>query len=119
VVLHGEHRQSPVMETFQCTIIQIDVGHFEVVRERFGVDRETMILGRDFDSTGLLIAHRMICAPVPEFEFVGRCPQRQTQKLVPQTDAEDRRPIRFCQTVNQLSQHGDRTAESGRVARPV
>ena len=49
-----------------------------------------MVVGRDFDLAGGVVAHRVIAAVVPEFQFVGLPSQGETGKLMAKADSKHR-----------------------------
>src|SRR5213080_2304695 len=64
VVLHAEHRLRLVAESLDRAVVQVDVRDPDVFRQRLRVDGKAVILGSDFDLTGLEFLHRMIRATV-------------------------------------------------------
>ena len=71
-------------------IVQVAMGDFQAGWHGRFFDGEAMVLGSDFDATGIAMKDRLVCAAVPEFEFEGLCAAREGEELVSQTDAEDR-----------------------------
>ena len=76
-------------KSLQGLIVQIDMGDVdEVWIQAVGIHCEAVILGRDFDPPGRHVFHRLIGAPMTEFEFVGAPPQGQPQKLMAEAYTE-------------------------------
>ena len=59
------------------------------VRERIGVDAETVILRGNLDFAGLTIEHRMVGSVMAELELECLAAERETENLVAKADAED------------------------------
>ena len=90
MVLHAEHRFGLVPQTLHGPIVQIDVCHFDVRRQRIGIDREAVILRGDLDLAGFQFLHGMVGPAVAKFELVSLTTERQGQNLVTEADAEHR-----------------------------
>ncbi len=70
MILHAEQRQRTVAHAFVRLIIQIHVSNFHVVRrKRFRVDREAVILRRDFHLPRQQILYRMVRPWWPNFSL--------------------------------------------------
>ena len=54
------------------------------------IDGEAVVLGRDLDLAGRLVAHRVIGAPMAEFELECLGTERLAEELMAQADSEDR-----------------------------
>ncbi len=85
-----------------------------VLRQRFGIDREAVILRRDFDLSGLQEFHRMIRAAMPELQLERLSAERQTENLMTETDAEDR-----LVGLRQVARVLDGVVDRRRIARAV
>src|SRR4029077_19484880 len=76
VVLDAEYRQGPVTKPFDGSVVQIDVGDFEVRRTSdrclIPFNRKPVVLGGDEDAATLDSLHRVISAPVPVGHFYSR-----------------------------------------------
>lgn len=44
VILHTESRVLPMSNTFNSVVVQVDVRHLNIVRQRLRIQRETMVL---------------------------------------------------------------------------
>ena len=76
VVLDAEQRQCFVAQAFQSLIVKVNVGQFDFVGvDRVGIDGEVVVVGRDLDLAGGVVADRVIAAVMPEFELVGAAAQ--------------------------------------------
>ena len=74
VVLHAEERQRLVAQAFESLIVQVDVGQLDFVGvDRVGIDGEVVVVGRDLDLAGGVVADRVVAAVVAELELVGAC----------------------------------------------
>src|ERR1700723_62647 len=90
MVLHGKKWHSRSLQTLDGVVVQIEMRQYRASLQRFVVDREAVVLRRDLDPPRAEIHHRMICAMMPEIEFVGLAAERQPQQLMPEADAEYR-----------------------------
>src|SRR5688572_33057810 len=76
-------------EALERLVVQVDVRELDVVLvERVRIDREPVILRRNLHAAGPQIFHRMIAASMSELQLVGSAPQRKTQQLLTEADAE-------------------------------
>ena len=75
MVLDRENRVFPVPQPFDGVVVQIDVGHFEVVGQRVGVNGEAVVLTGNLDPTRLVVQHRLVRPTVSEFQLEGFAPQ--------------------------------------------
>src|SRR5207248_11804338 len=66
MILHAEHRPFTVTQSFDSSVVQIQMRHLDIVGQRFRIDREAVILRRDFDLSSLQLLHRMVRASVTE-----------------------------------------------------
>src|SRR5438874_1199406 len=89
MILNAEDRQFLVPHAFHCVVVQIDMADLDVLRERFGIDCEPVVLRGDRDPAALQIFHRLIRAAMTELEFECRSPERETEDLMAETDSED------------------------------
>jgi hypothetical protein len=55
MILDTEDRQLAVPHPFHRAVVQINMGHFHVVRQRFRIDREAVILRSDCNLARLQI----------------------------------------------------------------
>ena len=90
VVLDAERRIFLVADALDRVIVQVGVRHFQVVWQRVAINRESVVLGRDFDLAGLVVHDRLVGTAVPELELVRLGATRQRQELVAEADAKDR-----------------------------
>src|SRR5258708_5503742 len=90
MILHAEDRMRAVPEAFQRLIVQVHVGDFALLRvQRIRIDREAVIVRRDFDFTRLEVFHGMIRAAMTELQLVRAPAKRQAEDLLTEADAED------------------------------
>src|SRR2546421_4152818 len=114
MVLHAENRKLLVAEPLISSVIQVDVGDFHRRRiEGLRIHREAMVLRSDLDIAGQQILDRMVCPPMAELQLEGPSAERQSEKLVAQTNAEDRLLI------DQQPETLDRVMNGGRISRSV
>ena len=114
MILHAEDGLRLVTQTFDGLVVQVHVRDFQIRRQGLRVNRETVVLRRNFDFAGLEFLDRVVGAAVAELELIGIGAHRERQDLMSETDAEDR-DIRL----DQLTGVADRIVEHGRIAGPV
>ena len=73
-----------------------------------GVDGEAVVLRRDLDLAGRLVADRVIGAAVAELELEGLGAERLAEELMAQADPEDRDAARVGGGSDQRPQRGGR-----------
>src|SRR4026209_1721972 len=83
-------------EPFDGAVVEIQVRHLNIRRERTGVDGETMILRRDFYFARAKLLDRVIRTAMPELQLEGIATNRQAKDLMAEADAEHR-PLRLGQ----------------------
>src|SRR6266478_9164761 len=91
MILNREDGQTAVTEALQRPVVEIDMSRLQVARQIVLLDREAVVLRGDLDFLSALIEHRLVRAPVAEFQFERLAAPRLTQNLMTQADAEDRR----------------------------
>src|SRR6266545_4925603 len=92
MILHAEDRVAAMAEALQGLIVEIHVRDLHLVEiERIRVHRETVIVRRDLDLAGDLVDYGVIGAAMSELELVRLASDGQAEKLMAETDAEDRR----------------------------
>src|SRR6266568_3625316 len=90
VILDAEERQRLVPQALERLVVQVHVGERDCARlERIRIDRETVVLRRDFDLLRFQIQHRMVPAVMAELQLVGAAAEREADDLVAEADAED------------------------------
>src|SRR5262252_7013823 len=90
VVLHAEQRQVSVPHTFECLVVQVDVGQFDLAfRQRVGIDGEVVIVRSDLYLAREQLLHRMVSTVMSELEFEGPAAERDATQLVAQTNPKD------------------------------
>ena len=89
MILNGEDGQVFVAQPFYRTIIQINMGDFQLFGQTIGIDRVAVVLGGDMSASGGQFFHRMIAAAVAEFQFEGLSAEGMGDQLVAQADAHD------------------------------
>ena len=92
MVLDAEDRLVPVPEPLERAVVQVDVRHHHARGQRLGIDRESVVLRRDFHAAGLHLLHRVVRPAVTELQLERPRAQRQPQHLVAETNPEHRRP---------------------------
>ena len=91
-------------------VVEVHVAHLGLGGKRVGVHGVPVVLRRDVDAPGLVIAHGMVAATVPELQLVGGAAQGVGDHLMPEADAHDGPPPQ------QGLRAGDHVVEGGRVA---
>ena len=83
MILHREDRKFFVANAFHGSVVQIDVGDFEIRRSRDGgsvaPERETVVLGGDKYLTSRNIADRVVPTAVSIGEFDGLAPESEAE----------------------------------------
>jgi len=122
VILHGEGGDVEGVQALDHVVVQVDVAHLDPAEARRrlhdalgrGVDRETVVVRGDLDSSGGLVDHGLVDAAVAERQFVRAEAERAAEQLVAEADAEERQPF---------AQHGrqqfDMAVRGFRIARAV
>ena len=86
VILDSKDRQLPVAKALDGSVVEINVGHFEVGGTLYGplvaFNRETVILRGDEHPTRLDFLDRVISAAVPVGHLSCRPAERETDELV-------------------------------------
>ena len=90
MVLHGKERLPRMTQALNRPVVQVEMGDFRPLLQRIDIDTETMILRRNFNLPGCEVHHRLVAPVMAEFELIGLSTQRQTHKLVSQTDTKQR-----------------------------
>jgi hypothetical protein len=92
MVLHRKQRKLAVPNTFDGTVIQIDMGNFQSGGAgdpvRLSNYREPMVLGGDKNPTAAKISDGMITSPVPVRQLGCGTTIGQANELVAETDSE-------------------------------
>ena len=89
----------------------------DVGGQRRGVDGEAVVLRRDLDLAGLLVADRVIGAAVAELELERLGAERLAEELMAQADPEDRDASRFGGGPDERPQGAGRFGERPRDRR--
>src|SRR5215211_5117707 len=89
MILHAEDWQFLVMHSFDCAVVQVDMGHLNLRGERLGIDGKPMILCGDRHFSRAQIFDWLIRAAMTKFEFECRSAKSELEHLVPKTDAKD------------------------------
>ena len=87
--LNAQNRQGRVAESFDRAVIDVHVRNGDIVGEAW-LERVIVVLGRDRAPARDEVFHGMVAAVVPERKLVGLAAEREAEKLVSQTDPEDR-----------------------------
>ena len=96
MVLDGQDRILLVGDALDGAVVEVDVGHLHRGRQPFGIQGIAVILGRDIDTIRGQVPHRVVCAPVPEFQLEGLASEGLAQYLVAQAYPHDRLHPRQC-----------------------
>lgn len=113
VILNRVDWQAPMSEAFNRVVVQVDVGHFTIRRERVGIDSEAVILRSDLDAPGSQVFHGLIPAVMAEGEFVSPATKRKPHQLMAETDSKNRI------APDQLSQISNYSSKGLGITRPV
>src|SRR4029077_7927890 len=89
MILHTEDWQFLVTHYFDCAVVQVDVGHFNLGGERLRIHGETVILRGDCDFAGAQIFDRLIRAPEAEFQLECRSAKSESENLMTKANPED------------------------------
>src|SRR3974390_1492737 len=92
VILHREHRFVLERDAAVRAVEKRDVRLRDLRRQRVLVDWEAVIHRRDLDLAGGQILHGMVRAVMPLMHLLRPAAERQAQHLMPEADAEGRRP---------------------------
>lgn len=79
MVLYGNDWQRLVAHAFDAFVIEVYVRDFDIRRQRFGVHREAMIVGSDFDVPVAKIFHRLIATAMAEPQLESFAAERASQ----------------------------------------
>ena len=91
MILHTEYTVSLTFHAFDGIIQKIDMGDGQISPlQAFGIYSVGMVLRGDFDFICCQIPHRVVSAPVSEFQLIGFAAIGQRNDLMPQTDAKNR-----------------------------
>ena len=77
MILHAEHRALCVPQSFNSSVVQVQVSDLNVLGKRRGLHREPVILTRDLDLASADLLDRMVPAPMSKLEFVSAAAHRQ------------------------------------------
>src|SRR6202043_808512 len=80
MILHREERDANSAQAFDGLVVQIQMRKVNLTRERFRVNREAMILRRDFAPPRPQVHHRMVRPMMTEAELVGPAAERETKQ---------------------------------------
>ena len=119
VILDAEDRQALVPQSLEGLVVQVDVTGLDVGGQRGRVDGEAVVLGRDLDLAGRLVADRVVGASVAELELEGLRAEGLAEELMAQADPEDRDAARLGGGSDQRPRawRSPRRADGGRPAR--
>ena len=91
MVLDSQRRQTGVCQPLDRSVIEVNVGHKNVLRQSGRVDRVAVVLGSHVDISRLDVFYRLVTTPMPELQLEGRRAQSPCDYLVSKTDAHHRR----------------------------
>src|SRR2546430_12268097 len=118
MILHGENRVFPVLHPFDGAVVEVKVRDLKRLgtgdAARVTPDREAVVLRRDKYLSGRKIPYWMVPPPMPIRELCRLPPERQTEQLVAQADAEDGEGA-----IGEGAQRGNRVGHPPRIPRPV
>jgi len=77
-------------QAFDGPVIQIQMSHLDIVRERGRIHGEPMVLRRDFDLARRELLDRVIGAAVAEPTSSSSAAHREPEHLMTEADAEHR-----------------------------
>lgn len=90
MILHTEYTVFLTFHAFDGIIQKIDMGNRQICPlQAFGIYSVGMVLRGDFYFICFQISHRVVSAPVSEFQLIGLAAVGQRNDLMPQTDAEN------------------------------
>src|SRR6266481_7533288 len=113
MILHTEDRQFLVTHSFDCAVVQVDVGHFNFGGERLRIHGETVILRGDRHFASAQIFDRLIGTAMAKFQFECRSAKSEPENLMTKTNPED------WFLAHQIMHCFMRVIESRRVARAI
>ena len=90
VVLHAEGAVFQVAQTGDRAVIQVHMGHFDILGKRGGVHRIAVILRSDGDFSRAEVFNGLVASAMAELEFEGASPEGESENLVAKADAEER-----------------------------
>jgi len=90
MILHTKDRQFFMPHSFDRTVVQVDMRHFDLFRQGIRIDREPMILRCDCHFPRSQIFDRLITAPMPKFQFERSSAIGKAEHLMTETNSEDR-----------------------------
>src|SRR5262249_58624544 len=91
MALEAERWLVGACNTLQGAVKQRYMGNARCLRQRSGIDRETVVLAGDQHLSRVLVEHRMIRAVVAELHLERAAAAREAQQLMAKADAECRR----------------------------
>ena len=106
MILDAEDGFGFVPHAFDGLIVEINPIHDDIAGQRFGIDRESVILGSDFNLPGFQILDRMVGTAMAEFEFESLATEGLAENLVAEADAKNRdtRLGQFFYGLNRVTQ---------------
>ena len=75
MVLHTKYGLGTVSQPFNRLIVQVNPVNFNYARNGIWINREAMILRRDFDPVTIQYFNRLVRAPMSELELESFCPE--------------------------------------------
>jgi hypothetical protein len=114
MVLSGKDRPALDREALDRAVVEVDLGDPAIRRQTVGIDGEAVILAGDRHLAGQQVLHRLVAAVVAELELEGAAAHRQSEQLMTEADAEDRRAGR-----GQLAHRVDDRGQRLGIARSV
>ena len=120
MVLDRKRPQLRRLQPLHRLVVQVDLRDRGISPlNALRINRVSMVLRRDLDSTGRQVAHRMVAAAVPELQLERLAAERIGQHLIPQADPEDRRlPQQAAHRLHRVPQML-RVPRAGRKQHPV
>ena len=75
MVLHAKYGLGSVAQPFNRLIVQVNPVNLNFSRKGIWINREAMILRRDFDPVTFQYFNRLVRAPMSELELESFCPE--------------------------------------------
>ena len=115
VELDTERRYMFVADTFACSVVEVQVGDFDILvaAKRIDIDTKPVILNGYHDFAGLEILYRVVGAMMAKFQFVCLSTQSQTEHLMAQANTKQ------WNLAQQTTDRFDRIADRSRISRAI
>jgi len=115
MILDGKGGELFAAESLKGIVVKVHVCQLNVLAlERIQIDTEAVILAGYFNPAGVEVLDGVVCSVVSEFQFVGFGAESEGEKLMSETNAENRNLAE--QSVYGLNSVRDRRGVAGAVA---